>query len=178
MVVEHPQVLSRFWQSLLEKDDRSSPADRPEYVLVSYDELDQFSRDIAQRRRDERQQVVYHWGVAAFGVAHMESLPQRGIRLLEEAIEAYQATGATAETAHKLVDYIFARPPGKLEQELGGVAITLLALATTAGLSAEETEVKELKRVLAKPSAHFAKRNEEKNAAGFNLVEPVEPANG
>lgn len=165
------QVLARFWQDLLDKDDRTSPANRPQHVLVSYDELAAFSKEVAQRRRDERQQIVYHWGVAAFGIAHMESLPQRGIRLLEEAIEAYQATGATAETAHKLIDYIFAREPGNIAQELGGVAITLLALATTAGLSADKAETDELKRVLAKPSAHFAKRNEEKNAAGFDLVE-------
>jgi hypothetical protein len=36
--------------------------------------------------RDNRQKIVADWCAAAFGVVHATNLPQRGIRLAEEAI--------------------------------------------------------------------------------------------
>lgn len=117
--------------------------------------------------RDQRQQRVFDWCVAAFGVGQSTSIEQRGLRLLEEAIEAYQAAGCDPAQAHKLVDYVFARPPGNLSQELGGVGMTVLALANAVGISADDAEARELERVLSKPLAHFAARNKAKNDAGF-----------
>ena len=132
-------------------------------------EITQAIREAPAKERNERQAAVSHWCGMAFGAEHARSLPQRGVRLLEEALEAYQATGARPEMAHKLVDFVFSRPKGKLGQELGGIGVTLLALAQAAGLSAEEEEVREVTRVLSVPLRHFAKRNEAKNAAGFNV---------
>jgi NTP pyrophosphatase (non-canonical NTP hydrolase) len=120
--------------------------------------------------RDHRQQQVAEWCAAAFGADHQASVPQRGLRMLEEAIEAYQATTGNAETAHRLIDYIFAKEPGELRQELGGVGITVLALAAAAGLSADDAEASELARVLAKPLAWFHARNKVKNDAGFDAT--------
>lgn len=120
--------------------------------------------------REERQVTIAGWCAAAFGEAHATNLPQRGIRLLEEAVEAYQAAGGEAEMAHRLIDFVFSRPVGKLGQELGGVGVCLLAMAHAANLSAEIEEVREVERVLAIPLEHFTKRNEAKNAAGFNAV--------
>jgi hypothetical protein len=117
--------------------------------------------------RDDRQRVVAKWCAAAFGAGHASSIEQRGIRFLEEAIEAYQAAGCSREMAHKLVDYIFDKPAGELFQEFGGVGVTLLAFANAAGISADEAEAKEVARVLAKPLSHFAARNKLKNEAGF-----------
>ncbi len=114
--------------------------------------------------RDQRQAAVYTWAQAAFGTEQATSLPQRGLRLLEEAIEAYQAAGGAAEPAHR-------RPAGSMKQELGGVGVTVLALAAAAGLSADEAEIEEVDRVLSKPIEHFRKRNEVKNQAGFLAVE-------
>ncbi len=71
---------------------------------------------------------------------------------------------------HKLVDYVYAKEPGSLAQEIGGCSITLLALAHAGGVSADGEEVREMKRVLAKPLAHFAARNKAKNDAGFNVA--------
>lgn len=76
--------------------------------------------------RDARQAQVVAWAKAAFIEAQATSLPQRGLRLLEEAIEAFQAAGGDREQAHKLIDYVFDRPPGRLGQELGGVGVTLV----------------------------------------------------
>lgn len=114
-----------------------------------------------------RQKTVATWCINAFGVEHATSIPQRGIRLLEEALEAYQAAGATQEMAHRLVDYVFGRPVGELAQELGGVGVTLLALANAAGLIADEQEALEVARVLSKPLEVYAARNAAKDAAGF-----------
>jgi len=123
--------------------------------------------------RDRRQADVFAWARAAFTVEQATSLPQRGLRLLEEAAEAFQAAGGDAEMAHRLVDYVFARPVGELRQELGGVGIGVLCLAAAAGISADEAERTEVERVLGKPLEHFRRRNAEKNAAGL-LMGPGE----
>lgn len=151
-----------------------------EYQLVKHaaeedtDDVERLFREFREMRRvgprrNKRQEIVHDWCKAAFSHEHATNVTQRGIRLLEEAIEAYQATGGTAEMAHKLVDYIFARPVGELGQELGGVGVTLLALAAAAGLSAEFEEAREVDRVLAKPLEHFAARNRIKDEAGFKV---------
>lgn len=123
-------------------------------------------RDVA---RDQRQALITSWAQAAFGREEATSLPQRGVRLLEEAIEAYQACGGAEAMAHKLVSYVFSRPRGEIGQELGGVAVTVLALAAAAGLSADEEECREVSRVLSKPIGEFTTRNANKNAAGFKI---------
>lgn len=119
--------------------------------------------------RDQRQVLITNWARMAFGEAEATGIPQRGLRLLEEAIEAFQACGCDEAIAHKLVKYVFERPPGKIGQELGGVAVTVLALAAAAGLSADEEECREIHRVLSKPLREFTERNASKNAAGFKI---------
>jgi len=119
--------------------------------------------------RDERQRRVTEWACAAFGEVEATGLAQRGVRLLEEAIEAFQACGGDEATAHKLVAFVFARPPGEVGQELGGVSVTVLALAAAAKLSADQEECREVARVLNKPVAEFTARNASKNAAGFKM---------
>lgn len=119
--------------------------------------------------RDQRQEMLATWAEQAFGRDEATSIPQRGIRLLEEAIEAFQACGGDEAIAHKLVSFVFARPPGTVGQELGGVAVTVLLLAAAAGLSADEEECREIHRVLSKPLSEFIKRNSDKNAAGFKI---------
>ena len=119
--------------------------------------------------RDMRQRMVTNWAREAFGHDQATSVPQRGLRLLEEAIEAFQASGGDEAMAHKLVTFVFARPPGTVGQELGGVAVTVLLLAAAAGLSADEEECREIHRVLSKPVSEFTERNANKNAAGFKI---------
>lgn len=117
--------------------------------------------------RAQRQEVLASWAAQAFGSDQATSIPQRGLRLLEEAIEAFQASGGDEAMAHKLVTFVFERPPGTVGQELGGVAVTSLLLAAAAGLSADEEECREMHRVLSKPLREFTERNANKNAAGF-----------
>jgi NTP pyrophosphatase (non-canonical NTP hydrolase) len=122
---------------------------------------------MASENRDRRQAEVARWAAECFGREQATSLPQRGIRLLEEAVELAQAAGCERAMALALVDYVFSRPVGELGREIGGVSTTLLALAEAAGTSADEEEAREVARVLAAPREHFAARNAAKNAAGF-----------
>lgn len=116
---------------------------------------------------EERQRKVSEWCKAAFGTAQQASVAQRALRMLEEAIEAYQAANCSEEMAHNLVAYVFSRPVGLLSQEIGGLRLSILALAEAAGVSADAEEFREIKRVMAKPLEHFAKRNQAKNEEGF-----------
>lgn len=119
--------------------------------------------------RDHRQTMIADWARMAFGQAEATSLPQRGLRLLEEAIEAFQACGGDEAKAHEMVTYVFGRAKGEIGQELGGVAVCVLALAAAADLSADEEEAREVHRVLTKPLGEFTARNAVKNAAGFKI---------
>jgi hypothetical protein len=130
---------------------------------------------VAPSERRMRQKNAYKWVTQTFGSDHANNLPQRALRFLEEAIELYQAVGASKNQAHKLIDYIFAKPAGVIEQELGGAGLTLLALAAAAGLDADSCEQQEFVRVLSKPAETWAKRNQQKNEAGFDAkVYPVD----
>lgn len=124
------------------------------------------------RDRGERQRYLHYWARAAFSVEEATSIPQRGLRLLEEAVEAYQACGGDLAVAHKLVDFVFNRPPGEIGCELGGVGVTALLLAEAAGLSADAEEQREVARVLSKPVGEFTERNKAKNEAGFLITKP------
>lgn len=128
-----------------------------------------------QTSRDARQKVVTDWGMAAFGLEQMTSIPQRALRLLEEAVELYQAAGADAAMAHRLIDYVFARPVGEVRKELGGVGVCVLAMASACGITAEETEIAEVQRLISRSPIEFTQRNAAKNAAGFAayLREPL-----
>lgn len=118
--------------------------------------------------RYARQAKIADWVMECFGEQHM-GVEERAARLLEEAIEAAQAAGVQADAMHKLVDYVNARPAGSLTQEIGGVSITLLALAQSIGVSADELEERELARVLSRPIAAWKKRHKVKTEAGIAL---------
>lgn len=121
--------------------------------------------------RNIRQAGVHNWCAAAFGDDHAKSIQQRGVRMAEEAIEAAQACGVSAPMLHRLIDHIYSKAPGELSQEIGGVGVTLLALAHAANISADLAEQTEFDRVLSYPLAHFAARNEMKNSLGFNVTD-------
>lgn len=137
---------------------------------MKYDDTTTHHETVVGIPRDQRQEMIASWAEMAFGREEATGIPQRGLRLLEEAIEAFQACGGGEEMAHKLVKYVFERPPGQVGQELGGVAVTVLALAAAAGLSADEEEAREIHRVLSKSLGEFSARNASKNAAGFKIT--------
>lgn len=133
---------------------------------------------VAEHTRDERQRKIGEWCVAAFGEFEGKSVAQRALRLLEESAELAQAAGVNEHLSHSLLHYVWSRPVGEIHQEIGGVAVTLLALAHSAGLSAEAEEIREVERVLSKPLAHFTERNKAKNDAGLVAHELPETFDG
>lgn len=95
----------------------------------------------------EFQEVVWSWCRKVFDSHPWHTLPERSRRFLEEALELVQAAGLTAEAAHKLVDYVYGRPLGDTRQEVGGVVVTLAALATAASVDMAGAALSELSRI-------------------------------
>lgn len=87
-----------------------------------------------------------NWVSTALGDECANSRKERNHRFLEEALELVQSLECTRAEAHMLVDYVFDRPTGETPQELGGVVITLAALANAANLSAADCGEAELTR--------------------------------
>lgn len=139
-----------------------------EQVRAQTDRLT-FEDELAQARglRERRQRKVQDWAFRCFGMAQAADPRHRGLRMLEEAVELYQAVDGDAGQAHALVDHVFARPKGEPGQELGGLGVTLLALAAALGKDADVEEANEVARILSLPADHFTARDRAKAAAGF-----------
>lgn len=97
------------------------------------------------------QERMFLWTIACFGEEVTFDKQERGSRLLEETLELVQAGGYTSADAHALVDYVFARPVGKVEKEAGGVMTTLAALCNAHEVdmvAAGETELERISRMI------------------------------
>lgn len=112
-------------------------------------------------------QIALDWAVRSFGQEHVYNFPIRALRLVEEAVELAQAHGIPKDKLLDLVGIVYSRPPGEPDQELGGVAMTATVLAAAHGHDLDAFFDVELRRVLAKPTAHFAKRNQDKLDLGL-----------
>lgn len=110
--------------------------------------------------------IAFDWATRAFG-KQMTDLPTRALRVAEEAIELTQAKDVSREMMHKLVDAVYDRPKGDEAQEIGGVMMTITLYAAALGSDPDNYFQRELRRVLAKPVAHFVQRNQEKIDLGL-----------
>lgn len=91
------------------------------------------------------QNRVKDWLVACFSKCALFGREERTHRFLEEALELSQACGCLKGEALALVDYVFARPVGDVDQEVGGVMVTLAALSSVHNIEldhAAETELR------------------------------------
>lgn len=96
---------------------------------------------------DEGFQARVHDWMAQCFVRPDAMLPaQRSFRFTEEALELAQASGTSREDVMRLVDYVYGRPVGAVDQEIGGVVVTLAGLANSVGLSVEYAGNAELAR--------------------------------
>lgn len=93
------------------------------------------------------QASVDRWIQQCFGAEIAADKTERNHRFLEEALELVQAGGCTVSEAHQLVDYVYGRPVGDLEQEVGGVAVTLSALCSAHGVALSVCSQRELFRI-------------------------------
>lgn len=127
-----------------------------------------------RNQRNVRQTQAALWGRMTFGVEQATSIPQRALRMVEEAIEVAQTAGVPHDMLKNLVDHVYSREPGDLPKEIGQVGVTLLVLAEAMGISADAAEACEIEQVLSKPMAHYAERNKAKNDGGFLILEKKE----
>lgn len=101
---------------------------------------------------------VDEWMDACFGPAIKADVQERCDRFIEEALEFVQAAGYSTDRAHALVDYTFSRPQGEINQEVGGVMVTLAAMCNTLNVDIGEAAGTELARVWTKIEAIRAKQ--------------------
>jgi hypothetical protein len=92
------------------------------------------------------QNLVHTWTKAAFGEKIAHDKLERNHRFLEEALELVQSAGCTKEEALQLVDYVYSREIGALNQEIGGVMTTLCALANARDIDVQHCAEVELLR--------------------------------
>lgn len=111
--------------------------------------------------------VIWEWGVRAFGMDHMTNTRTRALRILEEAAELAQACDVPREIAFHTLNVVYRRPVGKMEQEIGGILVTVHAFCASQGVTPELMLENEVSRCLSKPPEHFAKRNQEKIDLGL-----------
>lgn len=96
--------------------------------------------------RTSYQHRVYEWLTACFPPEARKDSQERTHRFLEEALELAQATGCSQEEAKALVDYVYSRPAGRPEHEVGGVMVTLASLCSVTGIDMSEAGDQELER--------------------------------
>ncbi len=165
----HLRGWRREWRAKLRQEQQYDGASRRRHeetlaaltwYPISADALASEFRIERSIPRDTRQLMISLWAKRALGTAEASDLPRRGLRLLEEALRAFQACGGEEASARQLVASTFARPAGTgIARGLGGVALAALCLAAAAGLSAEEEECREIRRVLSSPVRRVAGRN-------------------
>jgi hypothetical protein len=114
----------------------------------------------------ERQRQVFAWALRCFPEFTVRDPRERVRRVIEEALELGQAEGLSIVDARQLVEYVFKRPAGEPQQELGGLMLTTLAYAENAGYNRAYCEEIELKRVLSISPDHFREKFKGKIEAG------------
>jgi len=96
---------------------------------------------------DGFQSRVKPWLMKCFGEKISADKSERNHRFLEEALELVQACGCTDNEAHQLVDYVYGRDVGEVNQEVGGVMVTLAAHCLAHGVDMHKEGETELARV-------------------------------
>ena len=102
-----------------------------------------------------------------------DSLEERTARILEEAIELFDAEhkdrDAARAQAHKMVDHVFDHAKGEVNQEAGGLIVTFLAYCGAKGVRLDKLADDEIARVMKMSKEHFVKRQQTKAVAGVAI---------
>lgn len=90
------------------------------------------------------------WVESCMGTTALYDWQERALRFVEEALELGQSSRTLSrEQAHALVDYVFDREVGHPWQEVGGVMVTLAAMAHVMGFDMFAAGHAELVRCIA-----------------------------
>lgn len=93
------------------------------------------------------QDRVKPWMLACFNEEIAADRLERADRFIEEALELVQSGGYDKERAHALVEYVYGRPQGDVNQEVGGVMVTLAAYCLAFGVDMHVEAERELARI-------------------------------
>ena len=107
---------------------------------------------------------VKPWMMACFGEKISGNVQERGDRFLEESLELLQANGYDPLRIATLRDYVWGRPVGDKQQEVGGVMITLAAYCLAMGIDMHLEGENELARIWSKIEQIRAKQASKPNA--------------
>lgn len=118
--------------------------------------------------RNQRQRLVLRWATRVFGTITTR-IEERAMRVVEEAIEVAQAAGISQNTVEKILYRIYGKEPGRIEEEMGGLLVTTLAMCEVLGAEADELERNEIERILALPEGRVQEKHETKRALGIAL---------
>jgi len=69
-----------------------------------------------------------------------------------------QVSGLEADAIKDIVDHVYAKPHGHINQEIGQVGVSLLGLAEHLHISADDEERKEFDRITSLPPEHWQAR--------------------
>lgn len=92
------------------------------------------------------QEMIGKWVRKTFGDESMNTR-ERNLRFLEEAVELVQSHNITHEEASRIVARVYIKPVGNPVQEMGGVMVTLLALAECQRYDTHECLMREWDRI-------------------------------
>jgi NTP pyrophosphatase (non-canonical NTP hydrolase) len=102
---------------------------------------------VTMKIKNNFQNRVAEWVETCFGIEISKNASERSHRFLEEALELVQAAGCSEDEAILLVHYVYSRPRGQVEQETGGVMLTLAALSNALNIDMQQSGFDELSRV-------------------------------
>lgn len=182
-----------YWRSETHHAIESDPSDFDHLISQGQDALAQVHIEsefnYVRYARNRTQSAIMRWCRRAFGDDTGVSLPERAIRMFEEAAELYQAVifahyvykgdyGYPTPAERALISRAYSQAidvfnrrwhakPGDVRQEAGGMMVTMNALAEAHGFSLAEEEEREFNRVLAKPQSHWQARQAEKRGQGL-----------
>jgi len=111
---------------------------------------------------------IQQWIIRNFGEKIFLDRQERGRRFIEEGLELCQALEVSKEDILRLVDRVYSNPVGDIQQELGGVGITLLGLTSAIGLDLAYYTKEELLRLESLPVSYWWARHVAKVEAGIS----------
>lgn len=122
------------------------------------------------------QERVAPWMQACFGPEISADKLERNDRFIEEALELVQASDYPKERAHQLVEYVYGRDRGEINQEVGAVMVTLAAHCLAHGVDMHAAAETELARIWTKVEAIRAKQAAKPKGSALPI--PMAPTYG
>lgn len=90
---------------------------------------------------------VREWIIETFGEEYLLNQRERGMRVVEEALELGQSLNLTKEEAHALVEQVFAKPKDEdVGKEAAGTFVCLLAACIASNTDLVQAYMKERDR--------------------------------